>query len=109
MLENINIVAVVVAAVAAQVLGMIWYSPALFGKQWSALMGFKDMSPEQAKKMKEQAKPGYLGIFLSSVILAAVLNVVILLTGSTTVREGLLIAAIAWLGFVATVTFTNAI
>lgn len=106
---SLNIWAILVAAVVVQGIGMIWYSPALFGKQWSKLMGFKDMSPEQSKKMKEYAKPGYLGTFLASVILAAVLSVMIQLTSSNSVREGILIAAIAWLGFVATITFINAV
>lgn len=106
---SINIVAVIVAAVVVQGIGMIWYSPALFGKQWAKLMGFKDMSAEQTNKMKEQAKAGYLGTFLASVILAAVLSVMIQLTSSNSIREGILIAALAWLGFVATVTFINAI
>lgn len=106
---DINIIAIVAATVAVQLIGMLWYSPALFGKQWAALMGFGDTDSEQSKKMKEAAKPAYLGSFLSTIVLATVLSVFIQLVGVESAREGILIGAIAWLGFVATVTFTNAL
>src|SRR6266853_498592 len=35
---NINILAVIVAAVLTFVLGAVWYSPVLFAKQWMALL-----------------------------------------------------------------------
>jgi hypothetical protein len=31
---NVNILAVFVAAMATFILGAVWYSPVLFGKQW---------------------------------------------------------------------------
>lgn len=106
---EINFIAVVVTAIVIQVIGIIWYSPALFGKSWSKLMGFGEMTEAQAKKMKEDAKPAYLGSFLSSIIMTMVIGVMIGFTGFSTPREAVLLAALCWLGFVATVTFTNAL
>ncbi len=39
---DINILAVVAAALSAFALGGLWYSPILFGKKWQALAGLSD-------------------------------------------------------------------
>lgn len=39
---DINILAVVAAAISAFVLGGLWYSPLMFGKKWQALVGLSD-------------------------------------------------------------------
>lgn len=106
---GVNILDVLTAAVLVQVIGMIWYSPVLFGNSWSKLMGFGEMTAAEVKKMKEDAKPAYLGSFLSSVVMSTVMGVMIGFTGFNTPKEALLLGALCWLGFVATVTFTNAL
>ncbi len=42
-MSEINLIAVILAAVSSFVLGGMWYSPALFGKPWVRLSG----APEQ--------------------------------------------------------------
>ena len=42
----INYLAVLAAAVSNMVLGFLWYGP-LFGKTWSKLMGWGEMTPEK--------------------------------------------------------------
>ena len=39
---DINILAVLAAAVSAFALGGVWYSPALFGKRWQEAVGLSD-------------------------------------------------------------------
>jgi len=39
---DINILAVLVAAISAFILGGLWYSPLLFGKRWQSLTGLSD-------------------------------------------------------------------
>jgi len=39
MLQGINWLAVLVAGVAGYLLGVIWYTPAVFGKRWVAALG----------------------------------------------------------------------
>src|SRR2546426_8436636 len=48
---NINILAVLVAAVLTFVLGAVWYSPVLFAKQWMAAQGY---TPEKLEEMKRR-------------------------------------------------------
>lgn len=47
-LSNINMLAVVVAAVASFGLGAIWYSPLLFAKKWQNAVGLTQESLEKA-------------------------------------------------------------
>lgn len=73
-LTDINLLAVLVATVVNMVLGMIWYSPKLFGKAWMKLTGMTD---EKAKKgMKKGFALGVLASFLKVYFLAVVLMVI---------------------------------
>lgn len=94
---GVNYIAILVAAVAAQLIGMFWYSPAGFGNQWMKLAG---ISKKQIKKAKEKgmAKSYALG-FLASLIMAYVLA---LFTHRGTLEGALQVAFWLWLGFVAT-------
>jgi hypothetical protein len=38
-MSNVNVLAVVVAALSSFMLGGLWYSPALFGKAWQLAAG----------------------------------------------------------------------
>jgi hypothetical protein len=93
-----NYVAIVVAALAAYVLGALWYSPLLFGKQWMKLAGMK--------KMKKPANPGlmYFFGFVSSLVMSGVLALVLPLLGNATIGAGLVSALWIWLGFIGTLT-----
>ena len=93
----VNLVAVVVAAVASMVVGMLWYGP-LFGKKWMALM---KMKPSGAKKM---AGTSMLLQLVSSLVLAYVLAVFIGVANATTAVAGAMVGFWAWLGFIATVS-----
>ena len=44
--EDVNFLAVGAAAVLAFVLGALWYSPALLGRQWAAAHGFSEAQIE---------------------------------------------------------------
>jgi hypothetical protein len=66
----INYLAVLVAAVAAFILGWLWYGP-LFGKPWVALM---KITPEQMAEgqKKGMAKP-YTIMFIGTLVMSFVL------------------------------------
>jgi len=92
MLEgHVNLLAVLVAAVINMVVGAAWYSPALFGKQWSAMIGRK------MEDMKSQAGPGYavstVGALIESWVLAH-------LVYGTDLANGLKMGFWIWLAFV---------
>jgi len=98
---EINIWAVVVSTIIYFGLGMLWYSPKLFGKSWMALQNFTE-EKMAAMKSKGMAKPmifGLIGAFITSFILAYVISI----SGAAVIGEGLWIGFLAWLGFVATV------
>ena len=102
---DINWIAVIVAVAVNMVVGAIWYSPALFAKQWAQLTG---------RKMNEMGD-GTKGYIITTV--AALLQVFILLHFVTYARffyptysdmsVGLLTAILAWLGFVAVPQLVN--
>ena len=104
-LLSFNYLAVIVAAIVSFIIGMVWYSPALFGKVWIKANGFDE------KKIKEKHKKGMakgvVGGFVGSLVMGIVLSVAINLTQATTLSSGLLIGFFLWLGFVATTSLNK--
>lgn len=90
----VNYLAVLVAAIAAHVLGFLWYGP-LFGKTWMKLMNISDKDKDKAKQ-KGMAKL-YVLSTIGSLIMAGVIAV--LLEGNVNLMSGLLIGLLGWLGF----------
>src|SRR2546430_4650744 len=65
---NVNILAVLVAALATFVLGAVWYSPVLFAKQWMQAHGY---TPEQLEAMKRRGvAPAYAVSALCYLVMA---------------------------------------
>lgn len=93
---------VLIAAVIHFVIGMLWYSPLIFGKAWAKAVGFKKTDME-VEKNKRKWKP-YLASFLTSIVMVYILGVFIQMAQVTTVLGGMYIAFLVWLGFVATAT-----
>ena len=73
MIGNINLWAVLVAALATFLLGGFWYSPALFGKLWAREAG---VDPAAVEKKKGQKHPAMVFVlaYVFSVIAAAALS-----------------------------------
>lgn len=101
----LNHLAVVVAAVIHMALGMLWYSPALFGKAWIKLVGMTDKEMKEAKK-KGMGKTMVVA-FVASLVLMYVLAAFVDLVSSTTFALGAQTGAWAWLGFIATVMLNS--
>ena len=97
---DINYLAVLVAAIVAMVIGALWYSPILFGKIWMKLSGFTKKDLKKAKE-KGMAKSYTIG-FLASIVTAYVLAIFINFSQVSSVMDGVVIGALAWLGFIAT-------
>lgn len=101
----INYPAVLVSAIAAMIIGSLWYGP-LFGKQWMAMMGISKPSMDAAAKQAMMKSYGLM--FVGSLVMACVLahNLVygssyLHLTGW---NAGFQVGFWNWLGFVAPVT-----
>jgi hypothetical protein len=102
---TINYAAVLLAAVANMVVGMLWYGP-LFGKQWQALMGF---NADSMKSMKMTAAQAIFGGCVTALIMAFVLAHDAFVWGDFFgasvggVMFAFQLAFWIWLGYVATV------
>ncbi len=102
-----NYVAIVVAAIAAFLVGWLWYGP-LFGKQWMSLMGITKKEMEKGKKeMQEQMPVMILVGFLATLAMAFVLAFFVSLAQSPNALWGMCAGAIAWFGFVMTVLLNS--
>lgn len=97
--SHINVWAVIVSAVAAFMVGGLWYA-AIFGKVWAQLHGF---DTEQLKAM-EKTQARTFGLFLvCDLVTATVLSLLILnLVGEPSALSGVGVAIVLWLGLGAT-------
>ena len=101
---NVNVLAVFVAAVLAFVLGVCWYSPILFAKQWLQAQGY---TPEQLEQMKKKGMTrAYAVSGLCALVTAYVVALLASYTSSATVAQGLWLGFLAWLGFAAPIGLT---
>src|SRR5256885_12638544 len=97
---NVNILAVIVAAVLTFVLGAVWYSPVLFAKQWMAAQGY---TPEKLEAMKQRGVTrAYAVSVLCYLVTAYVMALLASYTNATTLAQGLWLGFLAWLGVAAT-------
>lgn len=76
---NVNIWAVLVAALATFLLGGFWYSPALFGKLWAREAGVDPAAVEKKAEKKGQKHPAmvFFLAYVFSVIAAYALAVLL--------------------------------
>ena len=94
----VNYLSILIASVFSFVVGMLWYSPALFGNLWAKL------SKVDIKKSKNKSSVGVsmlLG-FISTLILASVFQYLIVLLKYSGLAAGATLGFWLWLGFLAT-------
>ncbi|MBZ0145924.1 MAG: DUF1761 domain-containing protein [Pseudorhodoplanes sp.] len=107
-LANVNYLAVLVAAVAAWILGAVWYGT--FSKAWGVAQGktMEAIKQEQAAKVGQlSAVLPFLLVFVGNLIMAAVLYGIMTHVGPFTIRAGLISGALCWFGFIATTVTVN--
>src|SRR5258705_2881930 len=93
---NINILAVLVAAVLTFVLGAVWYPAVLFAKQWMAAQGY---TQERLEEMKRKGVTrAYAVSVLCYLVTAYVMALLVSYTNSTTLAQGLWLGLLSWLG-----------
>lgn len=96
---DINLFAVLVAAIANMALGAFWYSPVLFAKRWIALM---KVSEAEINEMKKGAPRAYALSFIGALVMSYVLAHIVDYVQATTIVGGVESGFWLWLGFVAT-------
>ncbi len=106
---GINPWAVLVSAIAAMVIGFLWYSPILFANPWMRLMGFDPNDKAKIAEMQRGAGKIYGLAFVASLVSAVVLAKIIAVTSVVTIPYGMKVGFAVWLGFVTTVQLTGAL
>ncbi len=94
---DVNFLGILVCAVAAMILGYLWYGPMLFGKRW-----MKEAKVSEAQNKKANMTGMYILMFVSALVEAYVLSVIISVFSATTLMAGFTGAFWIWLGFIAT-------
>ncbi len=99
MMIHINYAAVLVAGIAAWIVGAVWYSQLLFGKKWMQIMGADKLDKAAVEKLRKEAAPYIVIILIASLVGAYVMARFIGWLGMTTAVGGMRVAFLAWLGF----------
>lgn len=94
---SVNHLAVLFAAIASMIIGMIWYSPALFARPWMRYQGIDPMKMK-SKKKQGMIKMMILGL-IATLLTAFVLSQVLTYSGAATMAEALLGGFWMWIGF----------
>lgn len=99
---GINYIAVLTSAVLAMIIGSLWYSKSLFGKEWMKLAG---LSENDTKKGNMPVLYGTM--FAGAIIESYVLAYFIQYAGAYGLINGIKVGIWTWLGFVATTSLGN--
>jgi hypothetical protein len=97
---DVNYLAVILATIATQVLGFLWYGK-VFSDSWVAARAI-DLSKEE--------NPGpviYLVPLLCALVIAYTLARLVDMTGADSVGDCIALAAFVWVGFAGTVQLTQ--
>jgi hypothetical protein len=100
-MQDMNLVAVLVAGVVSMVIGALWYSPALFGNAWMKLAGVKQ--PKKSEMGQQMALGMGLGL-VAQLVMAFVLAYFFDMLEVADSATGATVALWAWLGFMAPIT-----
>jgi hypothetical protein len=106
---SVNVLSVVLAAVAAWIFGGIYYTS--LSKPWLAAQGktIESCKIENAGKSGVARAAPFILVFVGELIMAFVLYGILVHMGTFTLRAGIISGAFCWFGFVLpTVTANNA-
>lgn len=98
-----TILPIIIMAIIALILGMLWYGPLMFGKIWMKINGVMDrhgtmlISEGEMKQKQREAGPLYAIQFILSVVTLIALEYLI---KSSTGMGGISIALLVWIGFI---------
>lgn len=105
-LSNLNIVSVLVAAVAAWLFGAVWYMA--LSRPWMAAQGWRGRE-DMPRRQGLAAIAPFIISFVAELVMAAMLFGIIYHLGEVNMRRAVFSGFFVWLGFVATtITVNNA-
>ena len=101
MLYRVPMLPVLICSIMTMAVGMVWYSPFLFGRTWMTLSG---IDPDKADECnKKGMKLTYLASFLVGLFMSFLVGYVLTRTFSASLIDALKKAVLLWAGFVAPV------
>jgi Protein of unknown function (DUF1761) len=100
---DVNFLAVLLAGIAAQPLGALWYSRSGLGEAWMRLRGYTMDDVEGGHGSS------YAIVFLAAILTAYVLSRVVDMVGADSVLDCIGVAALLWAGFAMPVQGTQII
>ena len=104
---EVNLWAVLAAAIACMVIGFLWYSPLLFAKPWMIAMGFNPEDKAKIAEMQKGAGPLYGIAMAASLLSAFLLGKIIYHLAIATALYGMKVGFAVWIAFVMTVQLTD--
>lgn len=106
MLEfEVNYLALVVATVVVFVVGMLWYSPMLFGNAWAKLVGMDMKKKKSKEEMMKGMVPGMIFSLIGTFVMGYVLSG--FLSSGMEMNQALELAFFIWLGFMGVNTISE--
>lgn len=99
----LNFWAILVSALVLWILGALWFSPALFAKPWSAIVG---------RPMGDKPKGvvhGMISSLIGDLIIALVLQHIVIWGNAHSLRHGAFIGFLCWFAFIAAVHYPQRI
>ena len=101
---QVNVLAILVCSLVNLAIGIVWYSPWLLGRRWSRLAHTRIESPLSRDQIVL-----YIGSYFAGLVLAAILALVISVSGVLTIGDGVILGAVVWIGFTAAPSFASTI
>lgn len=92
----INHLAVLVCAIFLWVLGAIWFSPAVYGRQWLALL---EITREPGRR--DGLLLGMTASFFGDLVMSFILANIIVWSHTAGFVDGAVIGILVWIGFIA--------
>lgn len=103
---QVNYLAVLASGLAIFLLGGLWYSPVLFAKRWMSLQGVTE--EEMKAKSQGSAPLLYLQAFITGVIVAWAMAVLLNHFVNLTFIRAALVGVLCWAGFAAATSYATA-
>ncbi|MBI3701459.1 MAG: DUF1761 domain-containing protein [Afipia sp.] len=104
-LYGVNVVAVIVAAIAAWLFGAVYYHQ--LSKTWLKALGKTSAQLQRARKFGMSQTALLVLTFVAELVMAAILAALIIRAGAVTIKSGLAWGAVIWFGFMLTAMAVN--
>lgn len=101
---QINYLAILVGAAATALVGLIWYSPTVFGRIWIRAFGYTE---ERINLLRQTAVRAYTVWVLCYLAMALVFDLILAYARVTTAAQGMWLGLLLWLGFNFTVNLAG--